>query len=135
VVMVLTYVLEDQPMPLALLAKIYTVDPDCTPPEDPHATDWRAAFSALFESIASVEVRGVPQLTMKSSLDAAEATLAGVSADHGVPLRIRERRSVRDREQFIVTAMGSPTAFEAHATEVDAWFATVAFVPLADQPP
>ena len=33
-----------------------------------------------------------------------------------------------------MTAMGSPALFAAHAADVDRWFDTAAFVPLADAP-
>jgi hypothetical protein len=71
---------------------------------------------------------------MTKALPAWEAVLDGVGADTGAPLRIRERRAVVDRELFIVTAMGSPALFQAHAADVDRWFDSAAFVPLADAP-
>jgi hypothetical protein len=131
-VMVLRYVRSAPPQPLALLAKVYTLDADRDPPEDPRATDWRATFAALFSSIESIDARAATQLTMKGSLEAHEAVLDGVGADPEEPLRIRERRSVVGREQLIVTAMGSPAAFEALGATVDRWFDTSAFVPLGD---
>ncbi len=128
--MVLKYILPMSPMPLALLAKIYTHDGDRARPDDAANTDWRSAFQALFSSFSNVEARASKQLTMTDSLDGLEAILDGIGADPAVPLRIRERRTVLGREQFIVTAMGSPAAFADHADEIDRWFSTAAFVPI-----
>ncbi|UJR81661.1 hypothetical protein [Sandaracinus amylolyticus] len=130
--MVLRYVRIAPPEPLALLAKIYTLEPTRDLPEDPRATDWRAAFGPLFATIESVEVRDATQLTMKRALPAIEALVNGIGTDHGTPLRIRERRSVAAREQLIVTAMGSPRAFQELGPTIDRWFETSAFAPLAD---
>lgn len=80
--------------------------------------------------MATVETRDTTQTTMASSLPAWEAVIDGVSADLDAPLRIRERRS--GRELFIVTAMGPPALFAAHAQDIDNWFASSAFVPLAE---
>lgn len=132
--MVVKYVLPMDPIPLALLAKIYTVDSDRTPPEDPSTTDWRAVFQPLFAEFSNVAAGPGKQLTMADSLSGLEAVIDGTSADTGAPLRIRERRSVLGREQFIVTAMGVPTAFDEHHDEIDRWFSTSTFVPLAQTP-
>jgi hypothetical protein len=129
-VMVLKYILPMEPVPLALLAKTYTAQGAGAPPQDPSSTDWRAAFQALFSSFSNVETRGSKQLTMTDSLAAVEAVLEGTGSNPAVPLRIRERRAVLGNEQFIVTAMGSPTAFEEHAGEIEQWFSTSAFVPI-----
>jgi hypothetical protein len=125
-------VLKYQRGTFALLAKIYTIDADRTPPEHPQTTDWRAAFASLFSTISSLETRETRQLTMKSELPAMEAVLDGIGADPAEPLRIRERRSVLAREQFIVTAIGPTAAFAAAQDEVDRWFQTSAFVPVDD---
>jgi hypothetical protein len=135
VVMVLKYLRSSPPMPFALLAKIYTADANQTPPEDPRNTNWRVAFKGLFSSFSSVEVRESQQLTMKSSLPGTEAVIDGIGADPPEPLRVRERRSVLGREQFIVTAFGSPSAFETFAADGNRWFDTSAFVPLGDKSP
>lgn len=124
-VRVVKYVLPMEPAPLALLAKIYTGSAVAEPPE---RTDWRAVFGSLFSEISSVETKAATQLTMKGSLGGVEALLSGTSAD-GVPIRLRERRSVQGREQFIVTAMGPADAFAAHPDEIERWFSTSAFVP------
>jgi hypothetical protein len=129
-VMVLKYILPMEPMPLGLLAKIYTMDGGCQPPQDPSSTDWRAEFQALFSSFSNVETRASKQLTMTDSLTATEAVIEGVGADPAVPLRVRERRAVLGNEKFIVTAIGSPAAFDQHAGEIEQWFSTSAFVPL-----
>jgi hypothetical protein len=129
---VVKYVLDAQPAPLALLAKVYTIDADRPPPDDPRGTDWRAAFAALFSAIERVDDVDADQLTMKSSIPAVQATIDGTSADNGRPLRIRERRSVVGREQFIVTAMGPYEVFEDHAAEIESWFTSVAFVPTGE---
>lgn len=133
-VLVLKYILPASPAPLALLAKVYTNAEGWAPPEDPARTDWRAIFRPLLSDITSVTTLATRQLTMTNALPAWEAVLDGVGADSGAPLRIRERRAVLDRELFIVTAMGSPALFEAHASDVERWFDTAAFVPLSDQP-
>jgi hypothetical protein len=132
-VMVLKYILPMEPMPLALLAKIYTRDGGAAPPQDPATLDWQSVFGALFSSFSNVETRVSTQLTMTSSLPATEAVLDGVSADLGVPLRIRERRAVLNQEEFIVTAMGSTAAFEQHAAEIEQWFSTSTFVPFEQE--
>ncbi len=131
-VVVLKYVLDAQPGPLALLAKVYTLKDDQPPPPDPHSTDWGGAFKGLFKKIERVDQQDADQLTMKSSIPAVQATIDGESADYGQGLRIRERRAVVGREQFIVTAMGPLEVFEDHAQQVDAWFTSVAFVPKAE---
>jgi hypothetical protein len=132
-VMVLKYILPMEPMPLALLAKIYTAQGAGAPPQDPSTTDWRAAFQTLFSSFSNVETRGSQQLTMTDSLAAVEAVIEGTGSNPSVPLRIRERRSVLGNEQFIVTAMGSPAAFEGHGEEIEQWFSTSAFVPIGQE--
>ena len=129
-VMVLKYVLPATPTPLALLAKIYTHHPAGAP--EPKAPDWREALGALFSSIATVETRPTIQATMTSSLPAWETVIDGVDADSAAPLRIRERRSVLGREVFIVTAIGPPALFAAHAQDIDNWFASSAFVPVEE---
>jgi hypothetical protein len=101
---------------------------------DPVTTDWRRIFFPLLAEISDLKVLATRQLTMTKALPAWEAVLDGVGADTGAPLRIRERRAVVDRELFIVTAMGSPALFQAHAADVDRWFDSAAFVPLADAP-
>ena len=128
-VVVLKYILPMEPMPLALLAKIYTLEEEAAP-QDPTATDWRAAFQALFASFSNVETRASKQLTMTGSLDAVETVLDGVGVEPAVPLRVRERRSILGHEEFMVTAIGSPAAFAEHADEIERWFSTSAFVPL-----
>jgi hypothetical protein len=133
-VLVLKYILPATPAPLALLAKIYTNDEDRPPPGDPAATDWRQIFRPLLAEISSVTTLATRQLTMTRALPAWEAVLDGSGADSGAPLRIRERRAVVDRQLFIVTAMGSPALFEAHAGDIDRWFDSAAFVPLSDAP-
>lgn len=132
-VMVLKYILPMEPMPLALLAKLYTADGGAAPPRAPATVDWQSAFGSLFSSFSNVETRVSKQLTMTDALPATEAVLDGVGADLAVPLRIRERRAVLNHEEFIVTAMGSPTAFEQHAAEIEQWFSTSAFVPLGQE--
>ena len=135
-VMVLKYLLPATPTPLALLAKIYTIEPGSTPPEDPERTDWRAAFEPLFAVIENVAVQPARQTTMAgTSLPAYEAIIDGPSGDEGAPLRIRERRSVLGEQQFIVTAMGPPELVAAHAIDVEKWFATAVFVPRSEATP
>jgi hypothetical protein len=129
-VMVLRYGLPMQPMPLTLIAKIYTLEGRA--PEDPQSTDWRAVFGGLFSNLSNVSVQKSSQLTMKSSLEAVEAVIDGVAADPPAPLRIRERRAVAGNEQFIVGALGSPTAFDEHAAEIERWFSMATFVPMQD---
>jgi hypothetical protein len=132
-VMVLKYLLPAEPTPLALLAKIYTVEPGYTPPEDPERTDWRMAFGPLFAVIENVAVHPTRQTTMAgTSLPACEAIVDGPSGDAGAPLRIRERRAVLAEQQFIVTAMGPPELLAAHAVDVEKWFATAVFVPRSE---
>jgi hypothetical protein len=133
-VVVLKYILPATPAPLALLAKIYTNDEGEPLPEDPAATDWRRIFRPLLSEISSVTTLATRQLTMTKALPAWEAVIDGVGADSGAPLRIRERRAVLDRELFIVTAMGSPALFDAHAGEIDRWFDSTALVPMGDAP-
>jgi hypothetical protein len=132
--LVLKYILPVAPAPLVLLAKIYTNAEDRPAPEGPATTDWRAIFRPLLSEISSVTTLATRQLTMTKALPAWEAVLDGVGADSGAPLRIRERRAVVDRELFIVTAMGSPALFAAHAADVDRWFDGTAFVPIAETP-
>ena len=133
-VMVLKYLLPAAPAPLALLAKIYTNAEDRPPPQDPATTDWRLIFGPLLSEISGLTTLATRQLTMTRALPAVEAVLDGVGADSGLPLRIRERRAVVERELFIVTAMGSPALFAAHAADVDRWFDSAAFVSLSDAP-
>lgn len=130
--MVLKYIFPMSPVPLALLAKIYAVDDGRQKPQDPRQTDWREVFQPLFSSFTAVQTHPAQQLTMKSSLEAMEAVIDGVGAEPAVSLRVRERRAVAGQEQFIVTAMGTPGAFEEHASEIESWFSTSAFVPIGD---
>lgn len=123
-VRVLKYVLPLQPMPLALLAKIYELTE-----APPTKTDWRAVFASMFSEIVDVSETAVTQLTMAASLPAEEVVMNGVGAEPRVPLRIRERRSVSGHQQFIVTAIGTPEAFDERKADIDRWFETSAFVP------
>jgi hypothetical protein len=82
-VMVLKYILPMEPMPLALLAKVYTLEGGS--PQDPTTMDWRAAFQALFASFSHLETRASKQLTMTASLDAVEAVLDGVGVGNTLP--------------------------------------------------
>ncbi len=132
-VLVLKYILPGS-SPLALLAKIYTNGEDWAPPQDPSTTDWRQIFRALFSEISGLTTMATRQRLMTKALPATEAVLDGVGADAGLPLRIRERRAVLDRELFIVTAMGSPALFEAHAGDIERWFDTAAFEAVDDAP-
>ena len=129
VVQVLRYILPDQPSPLALLAKVYTLDDGA--PEDPGDTDWRASLGGLFDTIDDVATVPCTQTTMRSSLPAVEATVRGVGTE-GEARVIRERRAVLANEQFLVTAIGTPAQFEAHAEAIDGWFENAAFLPLAE---
>ncbi len=133
-VMVLKYILPATPAPLALLAKVYTHGEDAAPPADPSTTDWRQIFRPLLSEISGLSTLATRQLTMTKALPACEAVLDGIGADAGLPLRIRERRAVLDRELFIVTAMGSPALFEARAADIDRWFDSTTFEPLSDAP-
>lgn len=130
----LKYVLSMQPLPLALLVKSYTLEVGSSPPGDPSTTDWRKIFQALFSSFTSVETQASKQLTMTNSLDAVEAVIDGMGTQPAVPMRVRERRAVMGNEQFIVTAIGSPAAFQQHGDEIDRWFSTSAVVPLQEKP-
>jgi hypothetical protein len=69
---------------------------------------------------------------MKSSLEAVEAVIDGLAAAPAAPLRIWERRSVAGNEQFIVGALGSPSAFDEHADEIERWFSMATFLPMQD---
>jgi len=137
-VMVLKYLLpasQTSQTPLALLAKIYTIEPGHAPPEDPERTDWRMAFGPLFAVIENVTVQTAVQTTMSgASLPACEVIVDGPSGDAGAPLRIRERRAILAEQQFIVTAMGTPELLAAHAADVEKWFATAVFVPRSEAP-
>jgi len=132
--MTLKYVLPASPTPLALMAKIYTIKPGfAPPPADSAATDWNEIFGPLFSEISNVQVQATHLTTMTGrALPAAEAILDGRGADSGAPLRIRERRAALNEEEFIVTAMGTPELFAAHAGDIDRWFSTAAFVPISD---
>jgi hypothetical protein len=131
-VMVLKYLLPASPTPLALLAKIYTTSAGFAPPQDPALTDWRAIFGPLFAEI-SVAAQATHQTTMQGTqLPACEAIVDGTGADSGAPLRVRERRAVLNEEQFILTAMGTPDLFDAHAVDIENWFSTAAFVPISE---
>jgi hypothetical protein len=131
-VMVLKYILPVQPAPLALLAKIYTNDEGWAPPEDPATTNWREIFRALLSDISGVTTLATRQRLMTHAIPATEAVIDGLGADSGLPLRLRERRAVLGRELFIVTAMGSPALFEAHAGDIDRWFDSATFEAVAD---
>ena len=73
------------------------------------------------------------QTTMQGTqIPACEAVLDGDGADPACPLRIRERRAVLNEEQFIVTALGTPEMFAAHAAEIDLWFSSAVFVPISE---
>ena len=37
-----------------------------------------------------------------------------------------------NEEQFILTAMGTPDLFAAHAVDLENWFSTSAFVPISE---
>lgn len=133
-VMVLKYILPASPVPLALLAKVYTNGEDWAPPTDPSTTDWRQILQPLFSEVSALTTLATRQRLMTRALPACEAVLDGIGADSAVPLRVRERRAVLDRELYIVTAMGSPSLFEAHAGDIDRWFDTAIFDPPADPP-
>ena len=132
-VMALKYILPASPMPLALLAKVYTIKEGFAPPDDPATTNWREVLDVLFSDISSVAVAVTHQNTMQGTqIPACEAVLDGTGADPACPLRIRERRAVLNEEQFIVTAMVTPDMFAGHAAEIDLWFSTAVFVPISE---
>lgn len=97
---------------LELTAKIYTLT-NGVEPVAPERTDWRSIFAAMFTTITSVTM-----------LAPNEAVIDGESE---TPLRVRERRTANAHQQFIVTALGSPKAFEDRADDIERWFATVTF--------
>lgn len=123
---VLKYVLEAEPFPLTLSAKVYTLQAEEGPPEDPVATAWAEVFGELFVAPPDVNTNASEQTTMRILLKAMEARITGVGKQ-GVPMFIRERRAVRDQQQFIVTAYGPAQLCEVHAAMIDAWFQNVAF--------
>jgi len=132
-VMSLKYILPASPMPLGLLAKIYTIKEGFSLPDDPATTNWREVLGVLFSDISNVAVAVTHQKTMEGTqIPACEAVLDGAGADPACPLRIRERRAVLNEEQFIVMAMGTPEMFAAHAAEIDLWFSTAVFVPISE---
>jgi len=134
--MTLKYILPEAPSPLALLAKIYTIKRGFQRPALPGASDWRESLGPLYAEITSLAAQPAIQTTMKgTTLTAVEANVDGPRAESGAPLHIRERRAVLNEELFIVTAMGTPEQFAAHASDIDRWFSTVAFVPLAESKP
>ena len=130
-VRVLKYILLGAPMPLALLAKVYATQAPARAPSD---TDWNGIFDPLFEPSPDIRLADVEQRTLKSKLDAVEASIVGAArdfpADDGGHLCIRERRSAIANEEFIVTAMGPRALFEAHRNDVDRWFDLTFFVPV-----
>ena len=95
----------------------------------------KVSLGGLFAAPPAVLARESRQPTMKGSLEAFEAVLDGAGEDPAEPLRIRERRSVSGREQFIVTAFGTRAAYDAHAGEIDKWFETATFLPLGEKDP
>lgn len=129
VVMVLKYVLPTQPAPLVLLAKIYTLD---YAPEPPSEANWAVDFEPLFAGEPAIDVVQSEQLTMQTKLPAYEASVVGPAADYDGILKIRERRSVKEQEQFIVTAMGPSEVFDAHPGDIEKWFENSTFVPMED---
>ena len=129
--MSLMFIRDAEPAPLVLLAKIFTLT-DGRKPNDPSTTDWRAGFASIFSEIDRVDQVSASQLTLLDPLPATEVNVTGTSADGECALCIRERRSVLGHEEFMVTAMGPRELFEQHAVRIDAWFASVVFVPAPD---
>ncbi|MBP9086834.1 MAG: hypothetical protein KBG15_11990 [Kofleriaceae bacterium] len=126
--MSLMFIRDAEPAPLVLLAKIFTLT-DGRKPNDPSTTDWRAGFASLFSAIDRVDQVVTTQSTLQDPLPATEVRVEGTSPDGEFPLCIRERRAVHGHEEFMVTAMGPRELCEQHAVRIDAWFASVVFVP------
>lgn len=124
---VLKYIFPAEPMPTALYAKMYVLHEDLGAPAVPSTTDWSAEFDTLFTNAPQVAVHASRQMLMRGDLPATEAVLDGESRAHAVPMRIRERRATLGQRQFIVTAIGPLSAFNAHAQDINAWFETCAF--------
>ncbi len=129
--MSLMYIRDAEPTPLVLLAKIFTLT-DGRKPNDPSTTDWRAGFASVFSAIDRVDQVATAQATLQEPLPATEVRVQGPSPDGEFTLCIRERRAVHGHEEFMVTAMGPRELFEQHAVRIDAWFASVVFVPAPD---
>lgn len=129
--MSLMFIRDAEPAPLVLLAKIFTLT-DGRKPNDPSTTDWRAGFASVFSEIDRVDQVATTQGTLQDPLHATEVSVAGTSPDGAFTLCIRERRAVHGHEEFMVTAMGPRELFEQHAVRIDAWFASVVFVPAPD---
>lgn len=126
--MSLMFIRDADPAPLVLLAKIFTLT-DGRTPNDPSTTDWRAGFASVFSEITRVDQIVASQPTLQEPLLATEVSVEGVSPDGACTLLIRERRAVHGHEEFMVTAMGPRELWEQHAVRIDAWFASVVFVP------
>jgi hypothetical protein len=129
--MSLMFIRDAEPAPLVLLAKIFTLT-DGRKPNDPSTTDWRAGFASVFSAIDRVDQVATTQGTLQDPLPATEVSVEGTSPDGEFALCIRERRAVHGPEEFMVTAMGPRDLFEQHAVRIDAWFASVVFVPAPD---
>ena len=129
--MSLMFIRDAEPAPLVLLAKIFTLT-DGRKPNDPSTTDWRAGFASVFSAIDRVVQVTTTQGTLQDPLPATEVSVEGTSPDGEFTLCIRERRAVHGQEEFMVTAMGPRELFEQHAVRIDAWFASVVFVPAPD---
>ena len=126
--MSLMFIRDADPAPLVLLAKIFTLT-DGRKPNDPSTTDWRAGFASVFSEITRVDQTVASQPTLQAPLLATEVSVEGISPDGACTLLIRERRAVQGHEEFMVTAMGPRELWAQHAVRIDAWFASVVFVP------
>lgn len=127
VVNVLKYVLDAEPFPLTLSAKVYSLPAREGAPEDPAATDWISIFGSLFRTEPEVAANSGEQTTMHVMLKAMEARITGVEREQGAPLFIRERRAVLGKQQFIVTASGPVELCKTQVATIEAWFQNVAF--------
>lgn len=102
----------EKPRQLELLAKIYTLTNGAAPVA-PERTDWRSVFALMFKTITNVSMLSTNEAVIDGEADA--------------PRRIRERREVKGHQQFIITAIGVPKAFEARADDIERWFGSVTF--------
>lgn len=111
---------------LVLLAKDY-VGTVAETFEDLQARDWNAQYAQIFGAVPHVRVTQTEQMLMDRTVPALDVVADGATADG--PQRIRERYAYTPGHELIITAAGTVSAHERFASDVDRWFAGVAFRP------
>jgi len=105
---------------LVLLAKDYASD-EIETLEELEARDWTEQYTQILGATPRIAIEKTEQTLMDRVVGALDIT---ASSDTDL---VRERYAIVPGHRFIVTAIGAASAHALYATEIERWFAGVAF--------